>query len=67
MLIRRSVIGILFMAVFTLAMLRYGTYVRHEDKREAERIDKQAELLRVADGKKDHSSSPDAAEILAAN
>ena len=66
-LIRRSVIGILFMAVFTLGTLRYGTYVSHENKKEADRLEKQAQMLRAADGKKDHSSGPDAAQILAAN
>lgn len=67
MLIRRSVLGILFMAVLTLGTLRYGTYVSHENKREAERLQRQAEVLRASDGKRDHSSAPDAAEILAAS
>ncbi|KAF6793059.1 MOZ protein represents a chromatin-associated acetyltransferase [Colletotrichum sojae] len=66
-LIRRSAVGILFMAVATLLTLRYGTYVSHENQKEAERIRKQAELIKKADGKTDHSSAPDAAEILAAN
>ncbi|OHE95494.1 MOZ protein represents a chromatin-associated acetyltransferase [Colletotrichum orchidophilum] len=66
-LIRRSVIGILFMAVLTLGTLRYGTYVSHSKQAEAERIKKQAEMIKMADGKRDHSSAPDAAEILAAN
>ncbi|KAM9880085.1 MOZ protein represents a chromatin-associated acetyltransferase [Verticillium dahliae] len=66
-LIRRSVLGILFMAVLTLGTLRYGTYVSHENKREAERLQRQAEVLRASDGKRDHSSAPDAAEILAAS
>ncbi|WYZ40112.1 hypothetical protein EsH8_IV_000453 [Colletotrichum jinshuiense] len=66
-LIRRSVIGILFMAVLTLGTLRYGTYVSHSKQAEADRIQKQAEMLKMADGKRDHSSAPDAAEILAAN
>ncbi|KAI8296183.1 hypothetical protein K4K59_004262 [Colletotrichum sp. SAR11_240] len=66
-LIRRSVIGILFMAVVTLGTLRYGSYVSHEKQKEAERIKKQVELIKKSHGKNDHSSSPDAAEILAAN
>ncbi|KZL69038.1 moz protein represents a chromatin-associated acetyltransferase [Colletotrichum incanum] len=66
-LIRRSVIGILFMAVLTLGTLRYGTYVSHAKQAEADKIKKQAEMLKMADGKRDHSSAPDAAEILAAN
>ncbi|WQF75684.1 Putative Coiled-coil domain-containing protein [Colletotrichum destructivum] len=66
-LIRRSVIGILFMAVLTLGTLRYGTYVSHAKQAEADRVQKQAEMIKMADGKRDHSSAPDAAEILAAN
>ncbi|GKT53700.1 MOZ protein represents a chromatin-associated acetyltransferase [Colletotrichum tofieldiae] len=66
-LIRRSVIGILFMAVLTLGTLRYGTYVSHAKQAEADKIRRQAEMLKMADGKRDHSSAPDAAEILAAN
>ncbi|GJC95600.1 MOZ protein represents a chromatin-associated acetyltransferase [Colletotrichum higginsianum] len=66
-LIRRSVIGILFMAVLTLGTLRYGTYVSHAKQAEADRVRKQAEMIKMADGKRDHSSAPDAAEILAAN
>lgn len=66
-LIRRSVIGILFMAVLTLGALRYGTYLSSKHKKEVDRIQKQAEMIKAADGKRDHSSGPDAAEILAAN
>ncbi|ROT38525.1 hypothetical protein SODALDRAFT_311339 [Sodiomyces alkalinus F11] len=66
-LIRRSVIGILFMAVLTLGALRYGTYLSQEQKKEAERLRKQAELLKAADARRDHASAPDAAEILAAS
>ncbi|KAF9877279.1 hypothetical protein CkaCkLH20_04979 [Colletotrichum karsti] len=66
-LIRRSVIGILFMAVLTLGTLRYGTYVSHNKQKEAEKIKKQAEMIKKSHGKRDHSSAPDAAEILAAN
>ncbi|KAL0930998.1 MOZ protein represents a chromatin-associated acetyltransferase [Colletotrichum truncatum] len=66
-LIRRSVIGILFMAILTLGTLRYGTYVSHEKQKEAERMKKQAELIKMSHGTTDHSSAPDAAEILAAN
>lgn len=66
-LIRRSVLGILFMAVLTLGTLRYATYVTHERKREAERSQKEEEERRRNGGKRDHSSAADAAAILAAN
>ncbi|KAH7170279.1 hypothetical protein EDB81DRAFT_159014 [Dactylonectria macrodidyma] len=66
-LIRRSVLGILFMAVLTLGTLRYATYVSHERQREAERKKKEDEERRRGGGKRDHSSAPDAAAILTAN
>lgn len=66
-LIRRSVLGILFMAVFTLATLRYATYVSHERQNEARRKKEEAEERRRDGGKRDHSSAPDAAVILAAS
>ncbi|TPX15557.1 uncharacterized protein E0L32_004255 [Thyridium curvatum] len=66
-LIRRAVIGIVFMAFITLATLRYATYRRYVKAREAEIREKEAELLKQNDGRKDHMASPDAAEILAAN
>jgi len=65
-LIRRSVLGILFMAVVTLGSIRYATYVSHERQKEAERAAREEEALRRSDGKRDHSSAPDAAEILTA-
>ncbi|KAJ9154769.1 MOZ protein represents a chromatin-associated acetyltransferase [Pleurostoma richardsiae] len=69
-LVRRAVLGIIFMAVITLSTLRYASYLAHERQREAEKQAKEAreaEALRKSDGKQDHSSGPDAAEILAAN
>ena len=66
-LIRRSVLGIIFMAILTLGTLRYATYVSHERQREAERLARQDEELRKDGGKKDNSSPADAAAILAAN
>ncbi|KAI5919949.1 hypothetical protein F4810DRAFT_684875 [Camillea tinctor] len=66
-LIRRSVLGIIFMAVLTLGTLRYATYVSHERLREAEEKARQAEKLRKNGGREDHASAVDAAEILAAN
>ena len=66
-LIRRSVLGILFMAFLTLSTLRYATYVSHERQKETERLKKEEEERRRDGGKKDHSSAADAAVILAAN
>ena len=66
-LIRRSVLGILFMAVCTLGTLRYATYLKHERQREEERKAREAEKLRNNHGREDHAPPVDAAEILAAN
>lgn len=66
-LIRRSVLGILFMAVATLGTLRYATYVNHERQKEAERKKREAEEARRHDGTRDVAPAPMAAEILAAN
>ncbi|KAH8668341.1 hypothetical protein BX600DRAFT_510444 [Xylariales sp. PMI_506] len=66
-LIRRSVLGILFMAVLTLGTLRYATYVNHERKREAEAKAREAESLRQNNGREDKAPALMAAEILAAN
>ncbi|EOO02248.1 putative moz protein represents a chromatin-associated acetyltransferase protein [Phaeoacremonium minimum UCRPA7] len=66
-LIRRSVLGIIFMAILTLGTLRYSSYLGHERQKEAEQKAKEAETLRMNAGRHDQSSAPDAAEILAAN
>ncbi|KAF5004947.1 hypothetical protein FDECE_8581 [Fusarium decemcellulare] len=66
-LIRRSVLGILFMAVLTLGTLRYATYVSHERQREADRKKKEEEERRRNGGKQDRTFDADAAVILAAN
>ncbi|KAI5465535.1 hypothetical protein BGZ63DRAFT_399990 [Mariannaea sp. PMI_226] len=66
-LIRRSVLGILFMAVLTLGTLRYATYVSHERQREADKKKHEEEEIRRNGGKRDHTSDADAAAILAAN
>ncbi|KAI9166669.1 hypothetical protein HJFPF1_02783 [Paramyrothecium foliicola] len=66
-LIRRSVLGIIFMAVLTLGTLRYGSYLSHERVKEAERKKKEEEEFRKDGGKRDRSSAADAAAILAAN
>lgn len=66
-LIRRSVLGIVFMAVLIFSSLRYASYVSHERAKERERQAKEAENLRKDGGRLDHSSAPAAAEILAAS
>ncbi|KAJ4268724.1 hypothetical protein NW762_002792 [Fusarium torreyae] len=66
-LIRRSVLGILFMAVLTLGTLRYATYVSHERQREADRKKKEEEEKRRNGGKQDRATDADAIAILAAN
>ncbi|SPJ73600.1 uncharacterized protein FTOL_03330 [Fusarium torulosum] len=66
-LIRRSVLGILFMAVLTLGTLRYATYVSHERQREVDRIKKEEEEKRRNGGKQDRATDADAIAILAAN
>lgn len=66
-LIRRSALGIFFMAMLTLATVRYATYLSHKRKREVEREKEEREELRRDGGKRDNSSSADAAAILAAN
>ncbi|KAK4106367.1 hypothetical protein N658DRAFT_460870 [Parathielavia hyrcaniae] len=66
-LIRRSVLGIIFMAVLTLSTIRYTTYMGRKRQKEAERLAKEAEEMKKNDGRSDKSPGPDAAEILAAN
>ncbi|KAH6624732.1 hypothetical protein B0J18DRAFT_187776 [Chaetomium sp. MPI-SDFR-AT-0129] len=69
-LIRRSVLGIIFMAVLTLGTLRYATYVGHrrtQEALEADRRAREAEEMKKHDGRSDQSPGPDAAEILAAS
>ncbi|CEI38735.1 hypothetical protein FVEN_g4718 [Fusarium venenatum] len=66
-LIRRSVLGIIFMAVLTLGTLRYATYVSHERQREMDRIKREEEEKRRNGGKQDRTIDADAAAILAAN
>ncbi|KAI6783885.1 moz represents a chromatin-associated acetyltransferase [Emericellopsis cladophorae] len=66
-LIRRSAMGIFFMAMLTLATVRYATYVSNERNKEAHRRKEEQQLLRREAGKRDHTSAADAAAILAAN
>lgn len=66
-LIRRGILGLIFMALISVGGLRYVSYINHEKKKRAKKRAEDAELRRKNDGKMDHSSAPDAAEILAAN
>ncbi|KAG5973381.1 hypothetical protein E4U55_000576 [Claviceps digitariae] len=66
-LIRRSVVGLLFLAVLTLSMIRYTTYLAQQKKREAEQRRKERERLRRDGGRTDNSASADAALILSAS
>lgn len=66
-LIRRSVLGILFMAVLIFSSLRYASYISHERAKEKEQQAKEAENARKEGGRLDHSAAPAAAEILAAS
>ncbi|KAI0430472.1 hypothetical protein F5Y09DRAFT_341645 [Xylaria sp. FL1042] len=66
-LIRRSVLGIIFMAILTLSTIRYATYVSHERQREAKEKARQAEEQKRTGGREDRASPIDAAAILAAN
>lgn len=66
-LIQRSVLGIVFLVLITLAALRYTTSVKHQRKQEAEEQKKKEEEAKVAIGRQDNTAAPDAAEILAAN
>ncbi|KAG6008787.1 hypothetical protein E4U54_008665 [Claviceps lovelessii] len=66
-LIRRSVVGLLFLAVLTLGMIRYTTYLAQQKKKDAERLRKERERLRRDGGRTDHSAAADAAVILSAS
>jgi hypothetical protein len=66
-LIRRSALGIFFMAMLTLGTVRYATYLLNERQKEAERKKEEAELVRKEAGKRDDTAAADAAAILAAN
>lgn len=71
MLIRRSVVGIIFMAVLTLGTIRYATYMGHKRQKEAEQRAREAreaaETKARHDARSDNSPAPDAVEILAAS
>ncbi|KAI2638280.1 hypothetical protein GGS21DRAFT_465196 [Xylaria nigripes] len=66
-LMTRAVWGILIMAVVTLSIIPYVTYVSHARETEAKEKAHEAEELKKADGREDRASPVDAAEILAAN
>lgn len=62
-LIRRSVLGILFMAVLTLGTLRYATYVTHERQKEEDRLQREEEEDRRSGGRRGEGSMADVAMI----
>ncbi|KAK4115287.1 hypothetical protein N656DRAFT_704077 [Canariomyces notabilis] len=66
-LIRRSVLGIIFMAVMTLGTLRYATYVSHQRQKEAQERAREEQEAAKHDGRRDNSAPAEAAELLAAN
>ncbi|QPH02169.1 hypothetical protein C2857_006375 [Epichloe festucae Fl1] len=66
-LIRRSVVGLLFLAILTLSMIRYTTYLAQQKKKDAERRKRERERLRRDGGRSDNSAPADAAVILSAS
>lgn len=66
-LIRRSVVGLVFLAIITMSMIRYATYLAQQKKREAERRRKERERLKRDGGRTDNSAPADAAVILSAS
>src|ERR1700753_4331975 len=60
-LIRRSVLGIIFMAIITLGTLRSASYISPERQREADRAAREDEAIRRAgDGSRiDQSPAPE--------
>ena len=63
-LIRRSVLGIIFMAILMLGTLRYASYLGQERQREVERERQREEDIKRDAGKVDTSSAADAAVML---
>lgn len=66
-LIRRSVVGLVFLAILTLGMIRYTTYLAQQKKKEAEKRKKERERLKRDGGRSDNTSSADAAVIMSAS
>ncbi|KAL8370831.1 hypothetical protein RB595_000937 [Gaeumannomyces hyphopodioides] len=66
-LIRRGILGLIFMGLISVGGIRYVSYIGHEKQKRAKKRAEDAEVRRRNDGKMDHSSAPDAAGILAAN
>lgn len=64
---RRAVLGLVFMVLLSLSMLRYSSYLSHANEKEAKREKEEHEALRKSGGTIDGAMGPDAAEILAAN
>ncbi|KAI1435757.1 hypothetical protein GGR50DRAFT_693829 [Xylaria sp. CBS 124048] len=66
-LISRSVYGIIFVGVLTLSTIQYSMYITHDRQLKAKEKAQKAEELKKTNGREDHASPADAAEILAAN
>jgi len=67
-LIRRAILGIIFLAVCTLGTLQYASYLGHERKKKEERLKHEAEAPHsISDQRIDDSPAADVAEVLAAN
>ncbi|KAK2592896.1 hypothetical protein QQS21_009391 [Conoideocrella luteorostrata] len=66
-LIRRSVVGLVFLAIITLGMIRYATYLAQQKKKEADKRKKERERLKKDGGRTDNSAPADAAVILSAS
>jgi len=68
-LIRRAILGIIFMAALTLGTLQYASYLGHIQEREDERRarDAEAALKKGQDVATDRSPPTEAAETLAAS
>lgn len=66
-LIRRSVVGLVFLAILTLGMIRYTTYLAQQKKKESEKRKRERERLKRDGGRNDNTSAADAAMILSAS
>jgi len=65
-LIRRAILGIIFMAALTLGTLQYASYLSHIQERAEERRAREADA-RTGEGSTDHSPPSEAAETLSAS
>jgi hypothetical protein len=64
-LIRRAILGIIFMAILTLGTLQYASYLSHLKAKQKALAEKEVEA--AADSEEDRSSSESAAGLLAAS